>query len=153
MKLDAYRRIYKQDYTPENQEDIDTLSITINDSFENVYDALTNQVTFQDNINCTVVTFTATLDSNYKPITPLTIKLNNFQRNIIGFIVVNAVSTNGLVQPDSGVAISYSINNNVTSSSNTTNNGNNSANPLTVTINYIKGIPANVPFNITAIIV
>lgn len=152
-KIGSYRRIFKQDYTPENQEDFDTLSVTVNDSFETLYGALTNQVTFSENINCTIVTFTVTVKSNFAPISPLVLKLNNFQRAVIGIIPINAVSSGKTIMPDSGLYINYTINNNITSSSNTTNSGNNASNPLTININNIKGLPVNVPFTVTAIII
>lgn len=152
-KLGSYRRIFKQDYTPENQEDIDTLSVTINDSFESVYDTLNNQVTFTDNINCTLVTFTTSLNTRFEPSAPLLIKLNSFQRTINGIIPINAVSSDKNTLPTGGLFIDYSINNNMSSSSNSTNQGNNASNPLTITINNIKGLPSGVKFTVTAIII
>ena len=152
-KVGNYRRIFKQDYTPDNQADIETLSITLNDSFETVYDALTNNITITENINCTLVTFTVTLSTTFAPISPLTIKLNNYQKTVNGIIPINAVSSNNTTQPTGGLFIVYAINNNVTSSSNTTNSGNSASNPLTITVSNIKGLPANVPFTVTAIII
>jgi hypothetical protein len=152
-KLGSYRRIFRQDYSPENQDDFETLGITVNDSFESVYDCLTNQVTFTENINCTLVTFNVTLNARFVPTTPLVIKLNNFQKTINGIIPVNAVANNRTTLPDGGLFIAYTINNNTSSSSNITNSGNNASNPLTITINGIKGLPANTPFAVTALII
>jgi len=152
-KLSGYRRIFKQDYSPENQEDINTLSATVNESFESIYDCLNNQVTLTENINCTLVTFTVSLDRDFKPVAPLAIKLNTFQKVVNGIIPINAVASNRTSQPTGGLFISYTINNNTTTSSNTTNQGNSAGNPLTINVNYIKGLPSGVPFSITAIII
>lgn len=153
MKLSSFRRIFKQDYSPEIQPDIETLSITLNDSFEEVYNSLNNQLTFEDNIRCTLVTFTATVDSSGKPITPLVLKANGFQDRIVGVIPINAVASNKVDKPQSGLFIDFTVNNNTNSSSNVTNAGNTSGNPLTITINNIKGLPNNVSFTVTAIII
>lgn len=152
-KIGAYRRIFKQDYSEQNQQDIDTLSITVNDSFESIYDALTNQVTFSDNINCTLVTFSCTVGSDSVPLNPTTLKLATYQKSVNGILVINAVSSTKTVLPDAGIFINYAINNNVTSSSNTTNNGNSTTNPLTINISNIKGLPANTPFTLTVIVI
>ena len=148
--LGSYRNIYKQDYSPENQADIDTLSLTLNPAFQSIYSCLTNQVTLTDNINCTLSTFNTTVSSTFVPIAPLVIKLNSYQKSINGIVVINAVGTsNKNALPTSGVFLNYTLNNSNTSAS-TTNNSNTSS--LTVNINYIVGLPPNVPFTITAII-
>ena len=151
--LGSYKRIYKQDFSKPNQDDFGTLSINVNDSFTNVYEALTNQITFADNINCTITTFTTSVNSTFNPITPLLIKLNNYQKTISGIWVINATAVKGNTLPTGGMFLNYSINNTTGASSNTTNSGNNSANPLTITINSIFGIPKDTQFSITAIII
>lgn len=152
-KIGSYRRIFKQDYSPDIQPDIDTLSVTLNDSFETIYGALNNQVTFTENINCTLVTFTVTVDSKSVPTAPLAIKLNSFQKTVNGMIIINAVAKDGTSTPDSGIFVDYTINNNITSSSNVTNTSNTSQSPLTINVNKIKGLPSSKVFTITAIIV
>lgn len=154
MILGSYKRIYKQDYSPTNQPDIDTLSQNLNASLQSIYTCLTNQVTFSDNINCTIQTFTTTVDKNSSPISPITLKLANYQTKINGILVINVSGTNSSTDyPTGGVFLNYSINNNLSSSSNTTNSGNNSANPLTISINKIIGLPAGKSFTITSIII
>jgi hypothetical protein len=150
--LGTYRRIYKQDYSEENQKDIDTLSITVNDSFQSIYSALTNQITLKDNINCTLTTFTVTVDNNGSPTTKTNIKIANYQSTVSGICVINASCNDGTTNPTSGLFINYSINNNTVTSSNQTNAGNQSANPLTILVNKVIGLPANKLFTITAII-
>lgn len=154
MILGSYRRIYTQDYSQENQADIDTLSISLNQSFESIYECLTNQITFKDNVNCTIVSFDTSVNSKNVPNAPVVLKLNSFQKNVTGIWVINAVSkNNNLISPTSGIFMTFSINNNITSSSNVTNTGNTSSSALTVNITNIVGLPANTPFTITAIII
>lgn len=114
---------------------------------------MSNQVTFSENINCTLVNFNVTVNSRFAPTAPLTIKLNSFQKTVNGILVLNAVAVDKVTLPNSGLFIAYTVNNNTTSSSNTTNQGNTSSNPLTINVSSIKGLPADKPFTITAIIV
>jgi len=151
--LGSYRRIFKQDYRPEIQQDIETLSVTVNDSFEAIYNNFNNQVTFQDNINCTLITFKVNINDKLVPNTPLVIKLNKYQNAVNGIIAINAVADDKVTLPTGGIFIAYTINNNITSSSNTTNQGNTASNPLTITVNSIKGLPINTNFSVTAIII
>jgi hypothetical protein len=149
MQLGSYRRIYKQDYKPEAQDVIDTLSVTVNDSFESVYSALTNNLNFADNFNCTIATFTTTVSSTGTPNNPVTIKLNTFQKTVTGIFVINAVASKSGINPTGGVLLGYTINNNT----GTQQNNVNKSNPLTVTINGVFGIPASQEFTITAILI
>lgn len=151
--LGNYRRIFKQDYTPDNQEDIDTLSITLNDSFEDIYDAFNHNITFQDNITCTIVTFTTSVSSTFAPTAPIVLKLSSTQKTVIGIIPISAVASDKNTLPNGGLYLDYTINNNTTSSTNTTNTGNAANSPFTININFIKGLPPSVPFTITAIII
>ena len=153
MILGSYRRIMKQDYSPNNQKDIDTLSITVNDSFESIYNAFKNQITFADNINCTITTITTSVNSSSVPQSPLIIKLASYQKKINGILVMNVVASDGVSGPTGGVYLNYAINNNSTSSSNTTNSGNQAGNPLTITVNKILGLPAGKVFEITILII
>lgn len=49
MKLPGYRRIMTEDYSQEQKELIEKLASTLNISFENIYSALNNKLTFADN--------------------------------------------------------------------------------------------------------
>lgn len=67
MKLASYRRIITQDYTEEDQELIEQLGSTVNDSFNSVYSALNKRLNLTDNIAATVKELVVTLDSNGIP--------------------------------------------------------------------------------------
>lgn len=145
-KLGSFRRIYKQDYEPQFQDMIETLSITVNDSFDSVFQALTNQITLADNINCTLTTFTATLNSDTTPLSGVTIKLNSYQKNVNGIIVLNASCTAQGIFPTSTPYIDYTINQtNPPSKTGVTP-------PLTLNVNRIIGLPVGRTFNITALV-
>lgn len=148
-KLGSYRRIYKQDYKPEIQDTIDTLSITVNDSFDGIYNAFNNNITFADNINCTIASFTVTVGSNGAPLNATTIKLNNFQKTVIGIIPINVTASNTNNRPNAGVNIGYTINNALPNQQNNVNK----SNPLTITVTNISGLPSGQEFTINAIIV
>lgn len=64
MKLPSYRRLFKQDFDQKDQALVDKLSITINSSFESLFDALNKGVTFQDNFVGGVVDVQVTTSSN-----------------------------------------------------------------------------------------
>lgn len=153
--LGSYRQIYKQDYSQPNQADIDTLSLTLNPSFQAIYSCLTNQVTLADNINCTIVNFTTQVGQTFAPQAPVVLKLASYQKSINGIVVINAVPTgNKSALPTAGIFLSYTQNNSPpnTNTSGLTNNPSPSANALTVNVNYITGLPLNTQFTITAII-
>lgn len=153
MILGNYRRIIKSDYSEQNQEDIDKLSITLNESLEALYSLSAHQVTFTENINCTLQTFTATVNASGIPISPIIVKIENWQKNINGIICLNTKdTTNKSNIPMSGIFIDFSINNNITSTSNSTNTGNNNS-VFTININYIKGLVPNIPYLLTILII
>lgn len=64
MKLPSYKRVITQDFDKENQELIETLGGTINDSFQVLYSALNKRLNFQDNIASTVRDVDIIVDAN-----------------------------------------------------------------------------------------
>jgi hypothetical protein len=133
-KLASYRTIYKQDFDPKYSDLVDSLSLTINDSFNEIYSALNNKLTFSDNFVATVATVSASVDSTGRPQRNTIFKINSYQTAVQGIIVIGAVCTSSsLTYPNSGIFIDY-----------TYNSG-------TVTVNYIKGLPAGPNFSITLI--
>ena len=149
MQLGSYRRIYDHDYAPEMQDMIKTLSVTVNDSFDSVYSALANNLTFADNFLSTIANFTVTLNSKNVPLVPTTIKLNNFQKNVNGMFVINAIATAQGITPTGAIYIGYTVNNSIPNAQNTATK----SNPITITVNYVLGLPQNQEFTLTAIII
>lgn len=134
MKLQSYRNIQRSDFDPQYQGMIDTLSFTVNSSFESLFNTLNGQTSLADNILCELDTFTVTVDSTGKPLTStqFTTALTN---GIEGSTVISATST--------GSTIAYPLATPFISFSKSAN---------TITLLNIAGLPAGVAFSITVII-
>ena len=78
-KLSNYRRILSTDYEPQYKAVIDQLATSLNNSFDEIYSALNNNLTFTDNISGTVTTITATVDASGNPNRTVQFKLNTNQ--------------------------------------------------------------------------
>lgn len=132
-KLSNYRRILEQDY-PENSELIRTLGVTLNSSFDELYSALNNRLTFKENMNSTINEFTVTVDSNGKPKTDTAFKLSSNQATIEGLFVINVSgATDDKLLPNSGVFVSFARSEN------------------NIIINNIKGLQADKSYKVKVI--
>lgn len=133
-KLSSYRRIYEQDYQGANQELIKQIATPINSSFEELYNLNNNNITFSDNINCTLATFNVTVDANGKPLNSTQFKLSIYQTSVKGLWVINTLNNaNNSLYPPSAVFVSF-----VRADNN-------------VIINNVKGLTPNVGYSITVI--
>ena len=131
-KLSSYRLLYKTDFPQQYQSLVDQMSLTINQSFQEVYSAFNNNITFADNINATIVTINVSVDKTGTPQTAVNFKLNTFQTVLQGLIVLNTVCTNNsLIYPTAGLFLSF-----------TSAKG-------TVSINNIQGLPKDDKWAIT----
>ena len=130
MKLSKFKRINKNDFASEMADYTEKLSFLINPALESLYELLSNRLTLSDNFDCTIKEFTVTVNSDGKPTsdTGFTIGIKGKYE---GLVVLNATCTSeaGTV-PDSGIFIATSFDSNK------------------ITINYVKGIPANKEFSI-----
>ena len=133
MKLPSFRRLIKSDYKEEYQGLIETLSFSLNNGIEVLYQTLNKAVSLRENVACTVKDIDAQVDSNGTPIGTLKFTLDNTNR-ILGILVLNAINTKTpSILPTSGVFVSFSQEN------------------KTVIINNIKGLPSNQPFTLTIV--
>lgn len=133
MKLPSFRRIVKSDYEDDDQDLIETLSFTLNNSIESLFSAFNRSISLKDNIACTVRQMTITVDSNGVPkgITRFSLDTNG---KVLGILVLNASNTsNPNILPTAGVFVSFFQEN------------------KTVTINNIKGLPADQAFALTMV--
>ncbi len=106
-KLSNYRRVLEQDY-PDDAELIKKLGITLNSSFEELYNAMNNRLTFKENFNATMQEFTVAVDANGTPKNRTTFKLQNNQQNAEGLIVINVTgASDPTALPTSGVFVSF----------------------------------------------
>lgn len=132
-RLPSLKRIYKADYPKEFQSLVDNLSLTINNGFDNLYNALNNRLTIRDNFLGSVKDVIVSVDSNGIPTssTQFTVSSNGA---IEGLQVIQAINlTNSIVYPTGGIFISY------------TQNGN------SITINHVTGLPVNNQFSLRII--
>jgi hypothetical protein len=133
MKLPNFRRILKTDYAEEYRDLIETLSFSINNGIEVLYQALNKAVTLRENVACTVKEVDVIVDSNGAPKSRLSFPLDTSNR-ILGVTVLNVINTkNPSIIPSSGVFV-YFIQEN-----------------KNLIISYIKGLPADQPFTVTLV--
>jgi hypothetical protein len=72
---------------------INTLSLSLNNGIQVLYDALGNGLTFEDNFNATVANVTLIVDATGKPIQGGTITLT-FTTQVDGVFVINVSNVN-----------------------------------------------------------
>lgn len=107
MKFPTFKRIFKTDYPVEQQALIDKLSLTINNGFEVIYNAMARNVTLSDNIASTIRTLTVKVDSSGIPTSSLSFRLDTVGQ-IKGIEAMNPKNvTNSNTYPTSGITISY----------------------------------------------
>lgn len=132
-KLNSYKRIISGDYPTEDQKLVEQLGVPLNSGFSDLFYALSNRLTFDDNFFCTVKSVDVISDSNGAPTTKTSISLTSTSpvRGVIVIAVTNA--TNPTTYPTSTPFISF------------TQNG------QALYIDNITGLVANNRYNITLI--
>jgi hypothetical protein len=93
MILPTFRRLMSNNFDKTYQGLINTLSLSLNNGIQILYTALGNQLTFRDNIKCTVVDVTLQVDSTGKPIQGGTVSLT-FTGQIDGVFVTMVTNVN-----------------------------------------------------------
>lgn len=134
MKLSSYRRIITQDYGKDDQELIEQLGSTVNDSFNSLYSALNKRLNFTDNIASTLKQIVITVDSNgnLQQSSQFTSDVPNTP--VIGVICIRAVNiTNPGTYATAQPFVSFSQNGN------------------TIIINNIKGLQPNQQWRLTIV--
>lgn len=107
MKLPSFKRLFSSDFPAAYKQLIDTLSSSLNNGVDLLYQALNNQISLRDNINCTVKDITLSVDANGTPSQNSTIKLNNTNK-VDGCIVISALNqTSSTTYPSGAVFISF----------------------------------------------
>ena len=134
MKLPSFKRLFDSDFPAEFKSLITTLSVSLNNGIDVLYQALNNQLTLRDNINCTVKDITIIVNASGVPTQGSSMKLNSTNK-VDGCIVISALNqTNSSAFPPAAVMVSF------TQSSNTLNINN--INGLTAGQTYILRIVA-----------
>lgn len=110
MQLPTYTRIFKTDYPADEQDLISKLSTPINNSFQVIFQATSNNISLSDNIFCTVKQITVSVDSSGNPTAAASFQIQT-TGIIQGITVLRAVNqTSTQVFPTSQPFISYSQN-------------------------------------------
>jgi hypothetical protein len=139
VKLPSFRRIYSGDFNSQYKGLLDQLSGTINTGIEALYQVLNNNVSFSDNIACTVATVNVTVDSKGNTVGNCTFKLSNTQPIIGVFPIMCKNNTNTSAAPVGGIFITYTTSSNATTSSNS------------VVVTNVTGLTAGNQYSITMI--
>lgn len=133
MKIPTFRRLVKSDYAKEFSSLIDTLSFTINNGVEVLYQALNKSLSLKDNIACTVKDVQVELKADGTLRSAVSFSLDTSNR-ILGVLVLNAINVNNsTILPDSMPFVSFS------------------QSGKTVTINAVKGLPVSQKFTLTVV--
>ena len=106
-KLPTLRRLFKGDFKPEYGELVDKLITSINNGFDNVYDALNNKITLRNNILCDIKDFSVQVNSSGVPTN--TLILNVSFPNSVSVVTLGKITniSNTQAYPSGGVTISW----------------------------------------------
>jgi hypothetical protein len=133
MIIPSFKRILNTDYASQFQQLVNTLGFTLNNAITNINQALSNNISLQDNILCTVKTFNVQVDSTGKPTSSTTFPLS-FTGQCLGLSLINVLnSTTSSSYPTGGVTISWTQ----------TQSG--------IQLNNVTGLAANNTYSITVI--
>jgi hypothetical protein len=133
MQLPSFRRLMTQNFEKQYQSLINTLSLSLNNGIQVLYDTFNNQITFRDNVKCTVQDVTLQVDSTGKPLNGGTFALT-FTGNVDGIFVTNVTNTNNpTTYPTAAVQVFGQQNN------------------ATYIINNVTGLQANTQYTIRVI--
>lgn len=106
-KLPTLRRLFKGDFKPEHGELVDKLITSINNGFDNVYDALNNKITLKNNILCDIKDFSIQVNSSGIPTNALV--LNVSFASTVSIVSVGKITNSSNPQsfPAGGVTITW----------------------------------------------
>lgn len=108
MKLPSLRRMYTQDFPPENADLVTALADVLNINLQVVYDALNKKVSLTDNIDCIFKDVSVVVGANGVPLSSTIFTLDDKTRNLQGLEVVRATNTtNSAVYPTGGIFITW----------------------------------------------
>lgn len=137
MKLAGYKYIYENDFNEEERELVRKLANSLNIGIENVYLALNNRLTFQDNFQGTYKQIEVTLDAKGKPTDTTAFQLDKqggtqYASSVNGILILKAENlTNPTVYPTAVPLVSFSQDNEL------------------LTVEHIAGLPAGYKFRLT----
>lgn len=125
MKLPGFRRVYHTDYPKEFQGLVEKLSVSINNGFEVVYDALNNKIDLTNNVACLVKEVDLQVNSGGLPLSTTTFNITS-TRTVSGLEVIKVTNlTNSSTYPTGAPFCSFSQDNTI------------------ITVNHVTGLQAN----------
>ena len=109
-KLPTLRRLFKGDFKPEYGELVEKLITSINNGFDNIYDALNKKLTLKNNILCDVRDFSVQVGSTGIPTNSIILSIPF--TNSVSVVTVGRVIniTNTFSYPTSGVTVTWEQN-------------------------------------------
>lgn len=108
MRLPNFQRLYSNDFTAEQKDLVNKLSVSLNIGIDTLYQALNKQVSLNDNIDCIVKSVDVTVNASGIPTSTTSFKLDDISRNVIGVQVLKADNqTNTSTYPTGGVFITF----------------------------------------------
>lgn len=133
MILSILRRLNKEDFPQQYKDVVGKIGYVLNPAIEQLSTALQNNITFNDNIDCTVINIAVTVDADGIPTTSTTFQ-SKLTTPIKHIIVTRAINTtNSGTYVTSAPFVDF-----------IDNSG-------TVTVQHVTGLPANSTFNLTII--
>lgn len=107
MKLPSFRRLFTSDYDSQYKQLVETLSVSLNQGIQVVYEALNRQLSLRDNIKCTVKDVSFQVNALGNPVVTTSF-ITDVPGRIDGLTVVNAINqTNSSAYPTGGVFVSF----------------------------------------------
>lgn len=134
MKIQPFKRLISSDYDKEYQALITKLGGALNVFNDDLYNALTNNLSIDDNFNQVKKQLTVSVNATGAPLTTLSFK-SGLSANCYGTVVVSATNTSSPTSyPTSQPFISFSQNSGI------------------ITVNNITGLQANNIYNLNIIV-
>lgn len=135
MKIGGYKRIVVEDYDSKYQDLIGKLGFVVNSSFDTIFQALTRNLSINDNLNQYLTSFDVKVSANGIPINKTQVK-TNLKGSCVGIICVKAINqTNSSSYPSSSPLISFS-----------------QVDSSIISIDHITGLSANQTYTLTVIL-
>ena len=133
-KLGFLRRLIKEDFKKDQQDLVGKIASILNPFMDSITNALTNQLTFEDNLNAQVTTITVSVDGNGIPTSPLSVKYNLTSTATKLWVVSSQNTTNSNSYLTGAPFLEWS------------NNG------TQININHITGLTAGNSYQLTLVI-
>lgn len=134
MRLQAFKRLIKEDYKEEQREMIEKLGFSLNTFADDITNLLNKNITIEDNLNQAKKTVKTSVDASGTPISPLAFK-TGLTDQCYGIQCVRAINTTTSTSyPTSTPLLSFTESNNV------------------LTINNITGLVAGSTYSLNLIL-